>query len=40
MFARLTSRLSRMYLTMSSPEPVNSALAYFGELLDEMEALL
>ena len=25
---------------MSSPEPVNSALAYFGELLDEMEALL
>ena len=25
---------------MSSPEPVNSALEYFGELLDEMEALL
>ena len=25
---------------MSSPEPVNSALAYFGELLDEMETLV
>ena len=25
---------------MSSPEPVNAALRYFGELLDEMEALI
>ena len=25
---------------MSTPEPVNSALAYFGELLDEMETLI
>lgn len=25
---------------MSTPKPVNEALAYFGELLDEMEALL
>ena len=24
---------------MSSPEPVNSALALFGELIDEMEKL-
>ena len=25
---------------MSTPDPVNSALALFGELLDEMETLL